>query len=152
LISAFHFNMNTKFAVASHILTYLAFGNGSAASSERIAEHLHTNPVVVRRLVSLLREAGLVTTKMGAGGGALLSRCPTTITLRDVYDAIEGEEADLFALTSAQKSGCGKMMASVQTALENACNAAEETMKRTIASVSIADIVDASIKALSRKR
>jgi len=136
--------MNTNFAVATHIVTYLAFARENAASSEQIAEHLHTNPVVVRRLISLLREAGLVKTKLGARGGALLARCPTKISLRDIYEAIAGDDADLFALSAAQKEGCNRIMASVQATLEDICASAEETMKRAFGKVSVAQIIERS--------
>jgi len=40
-----------------------------AQTSAKIAEHAGTNPVVVRRVLGKLREAGLVTSEQGQYGG-----------------------------------------------------------------------------------
>jgi DNA-binding IscR family transcriptional regulator len=53
-----------------------------------LAASVNTNAVVVRRLLSELRQAGLVVTHKGAGGGANLSRAPETITLGEIYRAV----------------------------------------------------------------
>jgi DNA-binding IscR family transcriptional regulator len=45
--------------------------------------------VVVRRLLLMLRKAGLVRTSSGKHGGALLARKPNQISLLDVYDAVQ---------------------------------------------------------------
>jgi Rrf2 family protein len=60
-----------------------------ALTSAEIAEHAGTNPVVVRRVLGKLREAGLVASERGHSGGWRLLREPTTITLADVYVALE---------------------------------------------------------------
>src|SRR3546814_17522487 len=49
---------------------------------------MHTNPVVVRRILAGLREAGFVRSEKGHGGGWTIARDLSAITMRDVYDAI----------------------------------------------------------------
>ncbi|MEZ0375257.1 MAG: Rrf2 family transcriptional regulator, partial [Candidatus Sericytochromatia bacterium] len=58
--------MNSRFAVTTHIMAYLAFAHAGnrPTNSESIAQKLGTNPVVVRRLIGSLREAGLVRTQL----------------------------------------------------------------------------------------
>ena len=58
-------------------------------TSGDIAEHAGTNPVVVRRVLGKLREAGLLTSEKGHAGGWLLARKPQDITLADVYLALD---------------------------------------------------------------
>lgn len=58
------------------------------ATSETIAKMLCTNPVVVRRMMSGLRDKGYVTSEKGHGGGWELTRNLQDITLLDVYEAI----------------------------------------------------------------
>ncbi len=82
---------STRFPAAIHILTLLAIKNGECCSSEWVAKSLRTNAVVVRRIVGLLQEAGFVTSQAGSQGGAMLAVEPDTITLRDIYDAVEDE-------------------------------------------------------------
>ena len=81
--------MNTRFAVAVHILTFLQSQRGEPATSELIASSVGTNPSLVRRLLSHLARAGLATAQRGTGGGAVLARPAQTITLLDVYRALE---------------------------------------------------------------
>ncbi len=75
----------------------LALKGECVVTSELIAESVNTNPVVIRRLMGLLRRAGLVDSKPGARGGWVLTAEPATITLRDVFGAVEAE-TELFAM------------------------------------------------------
>lgn len=97
--------MNTRFAVAVHILTFLQTQPGRPAGSELIASSVNTNPAVIRRLLSLLANAGLSTSQMGRGGGALLARAGETITLLDVYRAVD-EEGTVFGMHSDPNPAC----------------------------------------------
>ncbi len=58
-------------------------------TSADIAEHAGTNPVVVRRVLGKLRQAGLLTSEKGHSGGWRLARQPRDITLADVYLALD---------------------------------------------------------------
>ena len=76
--------ISSRVAVAVHVLAYMAWKRSEAVTSERIAASVNTNPVVVRRIVGALRNAGMVTVQPGVGGGATLAREPHDITLLDV--------------------------------------------------------------------
>jgi Rrf2 family protein len=78
---------STRFSVALHILAHLVDAPDSK-TSEQLAGCVRTNPVVVRRTLAGLREAGLVASARGLGGGWRLARNPDQITLRDVYEAL----------------------------------------------------------------
>ena len=87
-------NTSSKFVVATHILTTLAatrmlFGNDRGMNSELLAKSVNTNPVVIRRLISTLREAGFVATKMGPNGGSALNKDPKDILLSQIYTTVE---------------------------------------------------------------
>ncbi len=78
-----------RFAFAVHILAVLAYKQGADVTSELLGRSVNTNAVVVRRLLSELRRAGLVVTHKGAGGGAKLSKPPEEISLAEIYRAVE---------------------------------------------------------------
>lgn len=78
---------STRFSVALHVLTHLVDA-AEAKTSEQLAACVRTNPVVVRRTLAGLREAGVVASTRGLGGGWRLARSPEEITLRDVYAAL----------------------------------------------------------------
>ncbi|MBC7419535.1 MAG: Rrf2 family transcriptional regulator [Bdellovibrio sp.] len=80
--------VNQQFATAVHVLTALAFNRKDLMSSDLLAQSVNTNPVVIRRLLSLLTKASLVTTTRGKSGGVKLSKDPNQINLKDVYLAL----------------------------------------------------------------
>jgi Rrf2 family protein len=84
-------NTNQQFSVSVHILAVLAAYPDTSVTSETIAESVDTNPVVIRRVMSHLRQHGLVDSRPGASGGWHLLHDPATINLRDVYRAISHE-------------------------------------------------------------
>ena len=80
-------NTSSRFIVAVHLLTVLAIRG--KVKSDDMAWSVNTNPVVVRRILGALREAGLVHSQTGPNGGSTLARPADQITLADVYDAVE---------------------------------------------------------------
>ncbi|MDE2445949.1 MAG: Rrf2 family transcriptional regulator [Alphaproteobacteria bacterium] len=84
---------SSRFIVAVHVLSLLArnAGKGPMCSSA-IAESVGTNPVVIRRMMSELEKASLVTSTAGRSGGFELSRGACDISLACVYAAVENDE------------------------------------------------------------
>ncbi|MCY4242570.1 MAG: Rrf2 family transcriptional regulator [Rhodobacter sp.] len=79
---------NSRLSLALHTLGHMAGDPDRVRTSAAIAEHAGTNPVVVRRVLGRLREAGLLTSEKGHAGGWRLARKPGEITLADVYLAL----------------------------------------------------------------
>ena len=84
---------NTHFSIAIHVLSALAYREGALVGSEDLARTVGTNPSFLRGLIGELRDAGLVETQLGKGGGARLAKDPGRITLQDVYRATEKRPA-----------------------------------------------------------
>lgn len=80
---------NSRLSLALHTLGHMAGNPDKTQTSAAIADHAGTNPVVVRRVLGKLREAGLLTSEKGHAGGWRLARSPTQITLADVYLALD---------------------------------------------------------------
>lgn len=79
--------VNQQFATAVHVLTALACKK-DLMNSDSLAKSVNTNPVVIRRLLSLLTKAKLVSTVRGKSGGVKLARDPVQINLKDIYMAL----------------------------------------------------------------
>jgi Rrf2 family protein len=84
---------NTRFAVAVHVLTFLAGVTGERpVSSEELASSTNVNPVHVRRVLGPLREAGLVRSRPGAHGGWELAVAAGDIVLAEVWRLLQGDD------------------------------------------------------------
>ena len=89
---------NSKFAVATHVMSVLGYfsrnpnpkymRNDGLLSSDTVAKSVNTNPVVVRRILSQLAKAKLVSSQLGKQGGVKLSRPVDEISLLDIYLAV----------------------------------------------------------------
>ena len=86
---------NQKFAVAVHMLMILAAHKSGAAcaamTSAEMAKSVNANPVVLRRVISALAQAGILATRAGAHGGVWLAREPGAIALDGVRQAVDGQ-------------------------------------------------------------
>jgi Rrf2 family protein len=83
---------SSRFVVAVHVLSILARNAGKGpVCSHTIAQSVHTNPVVIRRLMSELEKAKLVLSTAGRSGGFELSKEASSVTLADIYNAVEDE-------------------------------------------------------------
>jgi DNA-binding IscR family transcriptional regulator len=124
-----------KFPVAAHALAYLAHKGADAparaVSSAQLAASMPTNPVVVRRVTAMLARAGLIATRMGAGGGAWLTRDPARITLDEVLRAVDG--CTHLGVAPAGVKGCPvgeRIPDAVSAAIRAADTAASERLGR----------------------
>jgi Rrf2 family protein len=129
---------SSRFSVAVHVLALLAWKSDEALSSEFIAGSVNTNPVVIRRLIGLLRAAKLVQTQPGRGGGFLLSANPRTTTLLDIYKAIE--ERDLITLHEQPNPKC-PIGRNITEVLEQYTGAAERALRAYLETVTLQDVV-----------
>ncbi len=84
---------NTRFATAIHIMTLLAHYPGEWLSSDLIAGSININPVIVRKELIVLKEAGFIESKMGKDGGSRLARNSSEITISEIYDTVKSGEA-----------------------------------------------------------
>lgn len=71
-----------------HVLLHMAEMHGPV-TSETMATIMGTNAVVIRRIMSGLRDAGMVRSAKGHGGGWTIERDLASVTLHDVYVALD---------------------------------------------------------------
>ncbi len=120
-----------------HALIHMDRHQG-AATSELLAQMLHTNPVVVRRTMAGLRDQGLVTSEKGHGGGWALARALGEITLLDVYAALG--RPPLFAIGLADDDPQCLVEQATNSALSATLQEAEALVLARFAAVSLQDL------------
>ncbi len=94
-----------SFGTGLHIMLALAYNPGVRLSSNDLASSIDVNPVTVRRVVSDLSASGLVDTQTGPGGGAMLARPASRITVQDIYEAL-GEPPFIEGHSKAPQAHC----------------------------------------------
>ncbi len=109
-----HMAANLRFSTAIEALALMATEPEKFHTSHALATALATNPVVIRRLLSALSRAGLVTSAKGPSGGTHLAKSAKQITLRDIYRALDaGDLLHQAAHDSADTKDLKKTMRSV---------------------------------------
>ncbi|EFK36950.1 Rrf2 family transcriptional regulator [Chryseobacterium gleum] len=83
---------NTRFATAVHIMTLLAKSPQEWLTSDWMAGSINVNPVIVRKEISVLREAGLIISRQGKEGGSQLAKNADMITISEIYKAVKNTE------------------------------------------------------------
>lgn len=133
---------NSQFSIAVHVLAMLATSGCERVKSDYLAKSVNTNPVVIRRLLCCLYNAGLVVSQTGACGGSCLNKPPEEITLLEVFKAVATSE--VFALhpnTPNQDCPVGRniqgVLCDLQTEIDNAIEVklARHTLRDVIESV-----------------
>ena len=121
-----------------HVLLHLAEHRGPV-TSEVLAKAMHTNPVVLRRVMAGLRDQGFVRSEKGHGGGWTLARDLSQITLRDIYAALGSPL--LFAI--------GNRTEAPDCLVEQAVNAALNATLRDAETLLLARLGDVTLAMLS---
>jgi Rrf2 family protein len=119
--------LNTQFSIAVHVMAGLGAHRDEPVKSRQLASSVNACPSFVRRVVAKLSKSGLVRTTTGKTGSCALARDPKSITLLEIYKAVEAPKAFAIHDYPVQKScavSCGikesmeKVLASAQGSLE----------------------------------
>lgn len=132
--------ISSRFAIAIHILTLLETNQGVKNTSNYIAGSVNKNPVVIRRIMSLLNKAGLIHAAPGIAG-ATLARRIDEITLYDIYKAVQVVDPDdLFSVHGEANPQC-PVGQNIQFALESVFNKAQSAMENVLNEVTLDQLV-----------
>ena len=122
--------ISSRFTIALHIFTCVeTFKNDYKITSDFLAGSINTNPVIIRKILTQLKNAVLITVARGTVGISP-TRPLKEISFYDVYQAIEPvENGDLFNFHSSPNPQCpvGKnihallddKLKTIQLAMEN---------------------------------
>lgn len=120
-----------------HVLIHMAEA-GEPVTSEAMSKAMNTNPVVARRVMAGLRDAGFVRSEKGHGGGWSLARDLSMLTLRDIYAALGSPE--MFAMGNRTKAPGCLVEKAVNAALGDAFQDAEALLLERFGAVTVAAI------------
>ena len=126
--------ISSRFTIALHIFVCVeTFKDTCKVTSDFLAGSINTNPVIIRKILTQLKNAGLITVARGTGG-ITVNRPLEEITFRDVYQAIDPvENGDLFHFHEAPNPNCPvgrNMHALLDDKLRTIQDAMEDKMKQ----------------------
>src|SRR3954454_13636894 len=131
--------LSSKLSVGIHMMTIFALKPGEPLTSEFIACSVNTNPVVIRRLLGALREAGIVDSRTGVGGGWSLLVDPERLTLLDILRAVEPQN-EIFALHRSEPNPECPCGLHIQSVLTEVYDKVQDVVTRQLAGITIACI------------
>lgn len=134
--------ISSRFTIAIHILTCVeVFGEEYKITSDFLASSIRVNAVIIRKILSQLRNAGLIEVARGTGG-TKITRPAGEITLYDVYEAVDLlEEGTLFHFHENPNPVCS-VGRNIHKALDEKLECIQAAMEDEMRRFTIADVVD----------
>ncbi|CAM3828784.1 Rrf2 family transcriptional regulator [Cytobacillus oceanisediminis] len=133
-------SISSRFAVGIHILALIDLNKEGTSSSEFLASSVNTNPAVIRKLMGMLKKAGLVEVHPGIAG-AKVAKQLSEITLLDVYKAVNVvQDKELFSVHDNPNPEC-HVGRNIQNTIEPLFTAAQLAMEKVLGNVTLEDVV-----------
>ena len=139
---------STRFPVAVHILVALVTKRTEWLNSESLAWSIGTNASMVRRILSALNRAGLVTCQAGIAGGAKLAMHPEQITLLDVYQAVK-LKSNIGVHTPNPECPMGAI---IREPLQVVLDETEEAVNQVLSGKTIAGVTEETVQRIIARR
>ena len=109
-------------------------------TSDFLAKSVNVNPVIIRKLLSQLKAAGLVNVQRGSGG-ASIARPLNEITFLDVYHAVECvERGELFRFHENPNPQC-PVGRNIHRILDDKLRRVQEAMELEMQKITLSDVV-----------
>ena len=133
-------SISSRFSVGIHILALIEINKSGISTSEFLAGSVNTNPAVIRKIMGMLKNAGLVKVRPGVAG-AQLAKGLSDITLFDVYKAVNVvQEKELFNVHDNPNPEC-PVGRNIQNTIEPLFTAAQLAMEKVLRSLTLEDVV-----------
>ena len=143
--------ISSRLTIAIHILACIeTFKGEHKVTSDFLAGSVNVNPVVIRRLLSQLKTAGIVDVARGTGGAEII-RPLNEITMLDIYqavDCVESGELFHFHENPNQKCPVGR---NIHTVLDDKLDRVQQAMENEMKRITMADLI-AETKSLIRNQ
>ena len=133
--------ISSRFTIAVHIFMCIhIFEKDHKITSDFLAHSIQVNPVVIRRLLSQLKAAGLVRVQRGSGG-ASMAKPLDQITFLDIYRAVDCvEEGALFHFHENPNPNC-PVGRNVHRVLDGRLRQIQDAMEREMAGITLESVM-----------
>ena len=143
--------ISSRFTIAIHMLACMdVFKEEYKVTSDFLASSINVNPVIIRKILSQLKDAGLIEVKRGPGG-AVIAKPLDEITFFDVYQSVDCiEENTLFHFHENPSPDC-PVGRNIHNILDDKLVRIQEAMEQELKSITLADMNSGLEKYLGKK-
>ena len=134
--------ISSRFTIATHMLILIALeGENQKLTSDFIAGSVGVNPVIIRKTLSQLKKAELISVARGTGGTTIIKPLED-ITLLDVYRAVEslGKSGQLFSFHDNPNPNC-KVGRNIHAVMDHKLEEVQQAMEAELQKTTLADVV-----------
>lgn len=132
--------ISSRFTIAMHMLMCMeVFKDEYKVTSDFLASSINVNPVIVRKLLLQLKDAGLIVVKRGPGG-AVVAKPLEEITFLEVYRAVDCvEENTLFHFHENPNRNC-PVGRNIHNILDGKLVRVQNAMEQELKSITLAEL------------
>ncbi|MBP3895726.1 MAG: Rrf2 family transcriptional regulator [Mogibacterium sp.] len=143
--------ITSRFTIAVHALAFIdLFQDEQRVTSNVLASSIQANPVIIRTVLSKLKEAGIIDARQGSGGSRL-ARPLEDISLYDIYKAVDTvDETGLFHFHENPHPKC-VVGGNIHAALDGKLQKVQESMENELKQIHMSDVVDDLIREMQRR-
>ena len=134
--------ISSRFTIATHMLIMIALeSKNNKVTSDFLASSVGVNPVIIRKTLSQLKKADLISVARGTGGAEIIKDLED-ISLLDVYQAVEclGKTGQLFSFHDNPNPAC-PVGANIHGVLDEKLDKIQEAMEEELSQTSLARVV-----------
>lgn len=133
--------ISSRLSIALHMFACMEyFKNDYKITSDFIASSVGANPVIIRKITSQLRDAGLVNVARGTGGVSI-AKDPEDISLLDVFEAVDSiENGKLFSFHENPNTKC-PVGGSIHLILDDKLERVQRAMEKEMKAITVADVI-----------
>ena len=133
--------ISSRFTMAIHMFACMDHFKDEKVTSEFMAGSIGTNPVIIRKLLQQLKQAGLVEVSRGIKG-VRPAKDLKEITFLDIYKAVErNPEESLFHFHEKPCEAC-PVGSHVHVVLDQKLDRIQNAMEKEMASITLDQVMD----------
>lgn len=138
--------ISSRFTLAVHIFACIdTFKDECKVTSDFLAGSTNVNPVIIRKILGQLKNAGLVKVARGSGG-ASIARPLKDITFLDIYKAVECvDNGELFHFHENPNPAC-PIGGCIHSILDEKLERVQNAMEQELQSITLEDVKNDTAK------
>lgn len=143
--------ISSRFTMAIHMFACIDTFKNQKMTSDIMATSIGTNPVIIRKLLGQLKNAGLVEVARGTGG-VVITKPLNEITLLDIYKAVDClPNEELFHFHENPNMNC-PVGRNIHHVLDDKLMHVQKTMEDELAKITLLDVKNDIAKAIVNQK